>query len=127
MAMTMAISYEIDKRKRTVLCTASEICTLQDALSLHERIQSDSDFDPSFSQLLDFTPAVQTDITAGEVRMLADSGPFSSASRRALVTNSLLGFAFSRMFEMLSSSKGNRVRVFRDREEALAWLEDKSE
>lgn len=123
----MAISYEIDKERRIVLCTASDVCTAQDALSLHEQIQSDPAFDPSFSQLMDFTPAVQGDIAANEVRTLAGSGPFSLASRRAFVTNSLLGFGFSRMFQLVSGSRGQRVRVFRDRDEALAWLQSEKD
>jgi len=119
----MPISYEVDKEKRIVFCRAFDVCTAQDAVTLHERIQADPDFDPDFSQFMDFTAATLGDITADEVRMLAGSGPFSPTSRRAFVNNSLLGFGLSRMFELLSEARGDlHVRVFRDREEALAWL-----
>lgn len=125
---SMPASYEIDKQKRMVVTTAWGVCTVDDVLRFREQVLKDSDFDPSFSQLADFTAVTQFDVTAGEVRMLAGMNPFSPDSRRALVAESGVVFGLARMFEILRGLKGEtHIRVFRSRSEALAWLLEKEE
>lgn len=44
--------------------------------------------------------------------------------RSAVYAPSDLQFGLSRMYQMLSSSPDTEVEIFRDREEAMAWLKD---
>lgn len=119
----MCISYEIDKDKRLVVCTASGMITADDVLEFHEQLVKDEDFDPNFSQLVDCTAIVTTDVTPGRMWVLAEQSPFSLGSRRALVADSPLGFGLSRVYQIVRNLKGDKhIRVFKNRTDALKWL-----
>ncbi len=119
----MPASYAIDKQKRLVVTCAWGACTAEDALQFRRQILKDENFDPSFSQLADFTGVTTIDITPADVRMLAGSNIFSPDSRRAIVVTGQLAFGLARIFETLRGLRGDRhVRVFHTRDEALAWI-----
>jgi hypothetical protein len=55
--------------------------------------------------------------------MLAAAVPFSPVARRALLTQNPLIFGLSRIYQTLRSLRGDQhVRVFRQRDDAMAWL-----
>lgn len=122
----MPAKYEIDKGNRLVVVTGWDHCTAYDALEIRKAIESDPDFDPSFSELADCTGITKVDATPDEIRMLAADSPFSMQSRRALVAGNQITFVLAKTFSILRSLRGERhVRVFRSRDEALAWLLEK--
>ena len=120
----MAASYRIDKQKRLIVSTASGVLTLDDVLRQQERLLKDTDFDPSFSQLVDFDDVTEVAVATDDVRRMAEKSIFMPGTRRALVAQkSDVAFGLSRMFEILRNLKGDEgVRVFRDRDQAIAWL-----
>jgi hypothetical protein len=119
----MPVSFAIDKEKRLVVTRAWGKCTVEDVLEFRREIVKDDNFDPSFAQLADFSGVTVADISPAEVRMLAWINPFSPDSRRAIVAQNQLAYALARIFETLRSLRGDRhIRVFRTREEALAWI-----
>ncbi len=120
----MPASYEIDKKQRLVMSTVSGVLTVDDIWAHQKRLAKDKDFDPSFSQLMDFNGVTEVVIKTDDVRKFAETSIFSPNSRRALVVErSDLIFGFSRMFEMLRGLKGDEsIRVFRNRNEAMVWL-----
>ncbi len=98
------------------------------ALSHQDRLLADPDFDPSFSQLLDFTHVAKIDLTAADVELLAVRNIFSPESRRAILVPNDLAFGFGRMYEILREAAGERgIRIFRSLEEALEWVLSKQE
>ena len=124
----MPQSYKIDRQHRIVISRAWGVCTANDVLEFREQVLRDEDFDPDFCQLVDFSHVTGLEITANEVRMLAEMSPFSSDSRRALVAGTPLVFGFARMFETVRELRGEKhLRVFHNREDALAWLMAKEE
>ena len=123
----MAADYEIDKERRLVISTASGAFTRADVLAHREKLFNDPEYDPSFSQVIDFTPVTQFWIEPKELQSLAQTMVFSANSRRAIVAPSDLIFGFARMYEILRDSAGETgIRVFRDRDEALDWVLAKS-
>lgn len=103
-------------------------CTANDVLEFREQVLRDDNFDPNFCQLVDCTHVTEVDITANEVRMLAEMSPFSPDSRRALVAKTPLIFGLSRMFETLRGLRGEKyIRVFHNRNDAIAWLSAKEQ
>jgi hypothetical protein len=119
----MPVSYEIDKEGRMVVVTATGICTLACVLRFREELLADSDFDPSFSQLVDATGMTRAEISPEQVRSLAERSPFSLSSRRALVAGSDLGFGLLRVYEIVRGLRGDtQVQVFRNRAAAMEWL-----
>lgn len=119
----MPVSYEIDKQRRLVVCTATGVCTAEEVVGFREQLLSDRDFDPSFSQFVDATGLGRAEISPEQVRSLGEQSPFSANSRRALVAESDLGFALLRVYEIVRGLRGDRhVRVFRTRAAAMDWL-----
>jgi hypothetical protein len=119
----MPASYTIDPGRRLVVLRLWGVCNANDVQWFRETILADPDFCPDFAELVDLTAVIKVNIAPGEVRVLAGSVPFSGTARRALLTEDPLVFGLSRIYETLRGLRGDRhVRVFRKREDAMAWI-----
>ena len=97
--------------------------TKADLLGHMERLSKDPDFDPDFSQVLDFRQITALEIGPEDVRQLAQRNIFSPRSRRAFVVKDDLQFGLARMFEIHRELKGETgIRVFRTFDEAMDWI-----
>jgi hypothetical protein len=118
----MPFSYVIDKENGLIMVTVTGVFTVDDALQFRPQVRSEPDFDPNLSQLLDLSAAT-IDLSADEIRILAATSVFSLTARRALVGESHEVYGLARMFSILRGLRGDRaIRVFRSRNEAMAWL-----
>jgi hypothetical protein len=118
----MPAFYKIDKERRLVLSSGSGILNLDEALSHFERLLADPEFDPTYSQLMDFSQVERFDFTAVDVQQMALRKIFSKESRRAILVPNDLAFGLARMYEILRENGGEHgVRVFRNLEAALEW------
>jgi hypothetical protein len=119
----MASYYEIDKERRLVTSTASGVITLPQVWAHQEKLLKDPDFDPSFAQLLDVTRVTKVELSSEDVRRVAESNTLSSNPRLAIVATSAFVYGLARMFQIFREMTGEEgIRVFRDRDEALAWV-----
>lgn len=119
----MPAFYRIDKERRLVLSTGAGEFSKADVLAHQEKLVNDPDFDPSFSQIADFTQVTELNLSAEDVRQLAEKAVFSPHSRRAIIAPNNLVFGLSRMFEILRENHGDMgIRAFRTLEEALDWV-----
>src|SRR5208283_4961352 len=119
----MPAYFKIDKEHRLVMSMISGVFTMAEALAQRENLRKHPDFDPSFSQLVDFTQVARIELKQEDMQSLAQASIFSSDSRRAFVTSSDVVFGMARMFEALRDSIGdNGIRVFRNLDEALDWV-----
>jgi hypothetical protein len=115
--------YKIDKERRLVMTTAFGVVTKEDLLDHQDKLMADPDFDPTFSQLLDFAHMTKLDLKAADVKLLAERNIFAANARRAFVVPEDVAFGMARMFEMLREGKGEQgIRVFRTLEEGLGWV-----
>ena len=119
----MADYYEIDKERRLVTSTASGVITLPEVWAHQEKLEKDPDFDRNFAQLLDITQVTKLDLSSEDIRSVAGSNLFASNPRLAIVASSNFLYGLARMFQILREMNGKvGIRVFRDRDEALAWV-----
>jgi hypothetical protein len=119
----MPAFYKIDKARRLVLSSGTGVFSREDALSHQNPLLADRDFDPSFSQLLDFTHITHIELGTPDIQQLALRNIFSPDSRRAILVSNDLAFGFGRMYGILRESAGEHgIRVFRTLEEALEWI-----
>lgn len=119
----MPADYKIDKGRRFVLSTGTGLLSREDILGHMDRISVDPDFDPTFSQLLDFTRVTEVGFGPDEVRQFAERNIFSSRSRRAFVVQNDLHFGLARMFEIHRELRGETgIAVFRSMEDAMDWI-----
>lgn len=119
----MPAFYKIEKERRVVLSSGAGVLTRADILGHMDRLSNDPDFDPSYSQILDFTQLSGIEIGPEDVRQFAQRNIFSPNSRRAFVVKDDLQFGLARMFEIHRELKGETgIRVFRTIDEALDWV-----
>jgi len=119
----MPAFYKIDKAHKLVMSTVSGVFTLADAMAHHGQLLKDPDFDPRYSQLVDFTHTTTAALSADDIRKLAERRVFWPCSRRAFLVSGDLLFGLARMFEMLRENAGDEgIRVFRRLDDALEWI-----
>jgi hypothetical protein len=119
--------YKIDKERRIVLSSGSGTLSLADAKVHQQRLSKDPDFDPSFSQIADFTQFTQFDLSSEDIRQMAERSVFSAESRRAFIVPNDFAFGLGRMFQILRELAGEKgIHVCRSLEEALDWVLSKS-
>jgi hypothetical protein len=104
----MPAYFRIDKEHRLVMSTISGVFTLADGLAHQEKLVKDPDFDPSFSQLIDFTQVTKLELGTEEVRRLAQRSIFSADARRTILVNSDFAFGLARMFLIFRESLGEK-------------------
>ncbi len=124
----MPAFYFIDGERRLVFSSGSGVLTLEDMFGHRSRLPKGPDFDLGFSQVFDFTNVTQVEIKSVDVLLLAGANVFSPKSHRAVIAGNDLVYGLARMFEILRDTRGKTgVRVFRDRDEGLAWALAKDE
>lgn len=120
----MPADYTIDRERRRVLSSGTGIYTMEDALDHMGRLVKDPDFDPSFTQLLDFRGITEIALTHEQIFDLATRSVFAPDAKRAFVTASPVQYGLVRMFQTYRSAKGERgIQVFKDLETAVRWLD----
>lgn len=119
----MSAFYKIVQGRRLVLSTASGVLTLADTMAHQDQILADPDFNPSYSQLLDFTHVTKIELSLEDIRTLAERSVFWSTSSRAILVNTDLGEGLAQLFKMLRENAGEKgIRIFRNLDDALGWV-----
>ena len=119
----MPAFYKIDKERRLVISTGAGILTMAETLAHQSKLAIDPDFDPGFSQLMDFTQVTQIELSANDIRRLAQRSVFSPQSRRAFIMPNDVTYGLGRMYEILREAAGEHgIGVFRNLEGALDWI-----
>ena len=115
--------YKIDKERRLVLSSGAGALTKEDVLGHMQRLSNDPEFDPDFSQLVDFREITAVEFGPEDVRQFAERNIYSPSARRAIVVKDDLQFGLARMFEIHRELHGETgIRVFRGLDEALDWI-----
>lgn len=75
-------------------------------------------------ELLDLAEAGPAEISNARVRQIAEADVRrpERIDRMAILVATDVGFGLARMYQTLSSEMNTEVRIFRDRDEAMAWL-----
>lgn len=121
----MPIQYEIDKERRILRAVSVGGVDAAEVRDYLRRLESDPDYDPSFNGIIDVRSATAA-VTPDDIRDIAElvrRRPKEASGRRAVIVGSDEHFGLMRMFEAYTSSGPTRYRVFRDSDEANAWLE----
>ncbi len=93
-----------------------------DLRGTQDGVRDDPRFAPDFSQLYDLTAVTEIGLTPTGMRALANRSPFDRDARRAIVVSSDVAFGMARMYQMIADSDPTQFRIFRDVNEAFAWL-----
>jgi hypothetical protein len=125
----MPIQYEIDKGRRLLRAVSIGRVDAEAVRDYLRRMESDPDYDPAFDGIIDVRSA-SADVSPDDIRDIAElvrRRPREATGRRAVLVSSDEHFGLMRMFEAYASGGPTRYRVFRDPDEAKAWLESGSD
>lgn len=112
----------VDPERRLVVSRAIGVLTDRDLAEHHRTIRRTRGFEPTFSQIYDFRDVERVEVTTTAVERFSGESPFGAGARRAFVAGSDLVFGLARMYQALVEPQGHVLRVFRDFDEACAWL-----
>lgn len=120
----MPAEYQIDRSKGLVLSRAWGRIGKQDMIDHGNRLLADPAFQPDLRQLWDLTEITESSLDFADLTSMSQVNVFAPASRRAVLAPADVAFGMARSFQMLRETKGESgIRVFRERSEALRWLE----
>ncbi len=97
----MSIRYALNPRARLVTTVFEGSPTLVEGLQHCKMLRNDPRFSPFFSEIVDLTNLVGTDLSFSSLNVLADQrlgDPFSRHARRALIAPSELGQCIAQMY-----------------------------
>lgn len=120
----MPIQYRIDPDQELVWVRMEGIVAGDDFEEYRRRLEGDPLYSPGLRRLFDLrgVPAPSTAQIRGLVEIIAKCA-LPTPARRAILVDSDVSFGMYRMMEMLLEGRAlERFRVFRARDEALAWL-----
>lgn len=123
----MAISYRIDEAKGVVITTATGVLTDDDLLQHKERLTVEPRWKPGMRELSDIRRIERLEVTALGVKSLVSHDERSAdrlrSFRLAIVTADEVVFGMGRMYQMMTERNVPHVRIFRDMDEAIEWLD----
>ncbi len=121
---SMAAEYSIDLQRRIVFSRFIGNVTEEEILQHCHALARDARFAPTFDQLVDMTSGSLVLIHHSDLERIRANDPFSSASRRALVTNSLADYGVARMYQIMRCGNIHVCRTLEDGRDFLGLHEN---
>jgi hypothetical protein len=114
--------FNVDSERGLVTGRFDSEVTVQDIVQYLESLKANPAFEPDFSELVDLTQVMSSEVDFQAAMMLAhDVDPFSRKARRAFVAPRAATFGTVRMYQMARGDEGS-IAVFRTMDEAKHWL-----
>lgn len=125
--MTASISVEFEESSNLRITRVIGKLTFEELMGSLSKTYADKRFDPDADVLWDLSKADLSAFLTQDVRAIRDyvskNWGKSGKSKAALVVAHDLDYGLSRMYEFfLESRTSNEVQVFRDLDEAFAWI-----
>ena len=119
----MPAHFSIDLEKRLVSVSFDHQVSVRDVVQYLQALKAGSGFNPDFSELVDLTQVVSSEVDFQAAMMLArDVDPFSPWARRAFVAPRAATYGVVRMYQLVRADAEN-IAVFRTLEDAKRWVE----
>jgi hypothetical protein len=114
----------LPEHRLIVICNWGET-SLEEIIKRSQEMQADPDYSATFDVISDNTH-LESQLTSEEIRRLSEHQPEAKLfpGKVAIIAPADVTFGLSRMYQMLRCYDGPKeIRVFRDTNSALAWLE----
>ncbi len=120
----MPVSYVIDKDRHLVITNGVGRVTFNELRINQGQLATNSEFNPEFDQIIDFTGVTSLEMTPAEARALATIRLFKPYSRRALVAGTPAMFVIGLVMQAKNrfSEASTQTAVFYELAPALRWL-----
>lgn len=123
----MPIEFRILTDQRRTMTRGFDLVTSDDVLGYYPALRAHPLFDGTFDEVVDLSDVDKVDVDAKALRALSATVLPNQASgapmRIAIIAPSDLAFGLARMYQALRSESVNEMRVFREADEAMLWIE----
>jgi hypothetical protein len=118
----LPVSYSIDPDLRLVISRIWGTVTNDDVNEHDRQLRADPLLDPTYSQLADMSEVTLNLVSSNTVQETAREQFFVPGARRAFVVSDDASYGMCRKYATHAESFGQVITIFRDRNEAEAWL-----
>ncbi|HTI63686.1 MAG TPA: hypothetical protein VL524_09240 [Gemmatimonadaceae bacterium] len=118
----MAVTFSLDLERRLLIVKASGVLVDQDVHAGRQELLDDPHFDRDFGELFDARDVEEVQFSAEVMGRMAQTSILARESRRAFVATTPYQYRMASLFVTLAQPYQPNVQVFRDIDEALAWL-----
>jgi hypothetical protein len=122
----VTIEYQLLPERALAVVHASGDVDALEILAEGARMFAESDWQAGFSILLDYRRITSFAADSEQIRKIVEqdsnNAPVLEGSRCAVVADKDYVYGLARMWEILSESSALQTMVFRDHDQALAWL-----
>ena len=119
----MPARVEVDVKNRIVYSAFEGKISDSDLLAHGNVIKNHPDFNPEFSEIVDFSEVTELRVTVGFINSMAKSGSlYSPGSKHAVIAPHDLSFGIARMYQMLAQDTRPNLAVVRSMAEARRFV-----
>jgi hypothetical protein len=118
----MSVAYTIDPDLRLVVVKAWGTLTGVELIDATDALHAMPEFTHARRELGDYRDVTEFDMDGSAIRRLAARSVFDSSVRRAVVVSADVAFGMARMYQMLREGPDDGLRVYRELDEAIAWV-----
>lgn len=118
----MPMSYSLDPERRLVIAKAWGVLVDSDVQAGRQELLDDPEFERDFGQLFDAREVEEVRFSVEVMGRMAQTSILARESRRAFVATTPYQYRMASLFVTLAKPYQPNVQVFRDVDEALAWL-----
>ena len=113
--------HTVDPENRQVVVRFGKKVTVKDIEHYARQLRIDPEFQPDFSEIVDFTNVMELDLQASDFLRLADKvDPFSRDAKRAFVVRDAVQSHAVRLHKALRTDAN--IGIFRSMEAAECWI-----
>lgn len=125
----MAIKHLIDTASGIVFSTVTDKITDAELYESYNTLYHSNDWQPGFHELVDLSGADFSNITReglDKINSLVGQMTKNKCNcfKTAIVASKNLTFGMARMYEAISAQSPESVMVFRDKKDALIWINE---
>lgn len=122
----MGVRYDILSVDRLVVTTAFGEVNGQELIENLLNLANDTAFDPTSNHIFNTKQVKSVDVAPAVLKRLAGIELFADTSRRAVVASSDVIFGLARIYEAYRDVSTDRLRIFREYDQAMSWLQEEN-
>jgi hypothetical protein len=123
----MGLTFVIDRQRGIVRSRGVGVVTAPDLQDFYSRLLTDPGFDPGYRSLGDLREVVEIAVDSAGLARAAEAPVFAAGTRCALVATADAVYGMARAYAAYNERMGRTVRVFREVDDAEAWLDEDAE
>lgn len=118
----LASDYKIYPEQDLIINTYSGIFTIDDIVSLRQRIGEDPQYRPDLNVIEDVSRVEEVDADFSRLAGVSGGIIIEKGVKRCFVVDTDLQFGMARTYQMLSENSGHLFQIFRDYDQAYTWI-----